>query len=266
MDKKTNKLGHQAPKGWRANKFNFIEINGDFAYCKSHNFLYNSQIEEEKLYNGLPCYYTDIRFKDTMHNYYRNCYLHWTREKTISLKACIRKTLNCKNIPVGTIVMFTKNWYYPGKRIDGSYAFKIKKENKIDVKFEINDPSYSNNFSTCEFGKQLTNELRKNGFIVAVNKNNNFILSMVSTAAVYAGQESDINSEEEGEIAIAYGYDKKIGYSSGNNNFMGYSNGCDYILWDYFGEFDKWSRCTEIAKTNSIEKIIEILKEPKINI
>ena len=62
---------------------------------------------------------------------------------------------------------------------------------------------------------------------------------------------------------MAYGYGKKIGFSSFNNDFMGYSNGCENILWDRFGEFDKWSRCYEIPKTTPIEEIIEILKSDK---
>jgi len=260
---KQNKLGHQAPKGYRVNRFNSIEIEGDFAYCKSHNFVYNSEIEEEKLYKGLPCYYTDIRFIDTIHNYYKNCMLYWTRWKDISLKSCIRRTLNCMNIPAGTIVDFNKSWYHPGKKIDLSYQFKIKKENKFNIKFEISDPNFSKNFNTCEFSKNLTDALRSNGFIVNVkSKNINFISSLLSTAAAYTGQDVSVN-EEEGEIAIAYGYGKKIGYSSKNNTFMGYYNGCDNILFDYFGEFNKWSQCNEINKTTPIEDIIKILKEPK---
>jgi hypothetical protein len=257
------RLGHQAPKGYRVNRFNSIEIEGDFAYCKSHNFIYNSKIEEEKLYNGLPCYYTDVRFKDSVHNYFKNTMLYWKRSKDISLKACVRRTLNCRNIPIGTIVNFNKSWYHPGKNIDLSYRFKIKKENRVYFDFEINDSSYFNNFTTCDFSKNLTDTLRANGFLVNVRNNSNFKLSMISTAIAYIGQKSDINDEEKGEIAIAYGYGKKIGYSSKNNNFMGYSNGCDNILFDYFGEFDKWSRCAEINKTNSIENIINILKESK---
>jgi hypothetical protein len=41
---------------------------------------------------------------------------------------------------------------------------------------------------------------------------------------------------------------------------MGYSNGRDNILFDKFGEFNKWSRCNEILKTTPIDEIIEILK------
>lgn len=263
MEKKFFKKGHQAPKNWRVNKFNMISIDGDLHYCISHNFLYNAEIEKEKLYNAQPCYYTDSRFIDSGHNSFKNTNLHWTRWKDISLNTCIRKTLKCKNIPIGTIINFSKSWFYPGKKIDNSYNFKIQKENKLDVKYEINLPGYFRNFTSCEFSKNLVDALRANGFIVDVHtKNPNFLSSMIGTAAAYTGQEHDVD-EEEGEIAIAYGYGKKIGISSGNSTLFGYSYACDSILWDHFGEFDKWSRCNEILKTTPIDQIVETLKNEK---
>jgi len=254
------KLGHQAPKGSRVNTFNSVEIDGDFAYCISHNFVYQPDVEKEKLYNALPCYYTDNRFVDTFHNFYKNTYIHWTRHKDISLKSCIRKTLNCRNIPVGTIVKFGKSWYYPKKRkVDVSYKFKIRKENKLDLNFEINDPLYFENFTTCEFSQNLTNALRENGFIVKILKENtNRISSMIQTAAAYTGKYVE-TEPEQGEAAIAFGKGKKIGFSSYNDTLFGYGNGMNNILWDKFGEFDKWSRCNEIPKTTSINEIMDIL-------
>ena len=256
------KLGHNAPKGYVNNNFNSIEIEGDLSYCKSHNFMYDSKVEEDKLYNGLPCYYTDNRFADGNFNFYRNAHLHWTRHKNISLKACIKKTMKCKNIPRGTIVQFNKSWYYSGKKINNSFYFKVKKENKLDIEFEINKKGYSRNFSTCEFSQKLTDALRANGFIVSVNQNTNFILGMINTATAFTGSSDFTDEKINGEIAVAYGYGKRIGFSSYDDDFMGYSNGCSNVLWDYFGEFDKWSRCNELAKTLSIEEMIEVLKEP----
>ena len=120
------KLGHQAPKGHIYNHFNYIEISGDLRYCKSHNFVYNQEIEEENLYNALPCHYTDIRFNDeNFYNFHGQCYLHRSRRKNISLKACIRKTLSCKNIPIGTIVDFNKSWYLRSKKVNLSYKFLV---------------------------------------------------------------------------------------------------------------------------------------------
>ncbi len=264
MRKEIIKLGHQEPKGWRVNRYNSIELNGDFAYCKSHNFVYNPEVEKFKLYMGQPCYFTDTRFIDTIHNYFHSCKLYWSRsKKPISLKSCIRRTLACRNIPVGTIVEFCQNWYYPGKKFRNFYAFKIKKENNFSPKFEINDPEFFNDFKTCEFSKKLTEALRANGFIVRVkNKNPDFLMGMVSTATLYSSGKYEEPKDDGGEIGVAYGHGKKIGFSSGKNSFMGYSKGCKNILWDMYGEFDKWSRCNEIPKTTSIDEIIEILKEP----
>lgn len=270
MLKKTTKLGHQAPKGWRLNRFfNFISIDGDYAYCASHNFLYNTKVEEEKLYNGLPCYYTDNRYYDTRHNYYKNAYLYWSRgtsHNSITLKSCIRRTLKCRNIPVGTLVHFDRDWYFTGKKIDPGFQMKVKKENKFDPKYEINDPEFTVNFNTCEFSKKLTDALRQNGFIVKVkNTNPDFLLGMVAIASMYTNGTYKEPEPDEGEMAIAYGHGMKIGYSSRKDTFMGYSNGCDNILYDYLGDFDKWSRCYEISKDTPIDEIIKILLEPMEN-
>jgi hypothetical protein len=253
--------GHEAPKGHRINKFNDITINGDFAYCESHKFLYNTEVEEEKLYNAQPCYYTDNRFYDGYHNSYKQTMLHWTRFHDISLKACIRKVMETRNIPKGTEIRFGKSWYVRRVKWSNGFGFKVKKENKFEPQYEINMKGYSKNFNTCERSKELTDTLRANGFIVYVNsKNPSFLSSLISTAAAHVGKQVDVDNDE-GETATAYGYGKKIGFSSKNNTLFGYSNGCDSILWDRFGEFCKWSRCNEISKTTSIEEIIEILKQ-----
>lgn len=260
MRNKSNKLGHQAPKGYVVNDFNSIEIEGDFAYCKSHNFVYKAKVENIKLHLGLPCYYTDIRFHDTAYNYYENCMLHWNRRKPISLKTCIRKTLNCKNIPVGTVVRFNKSWYYSGKKIDNGFNFKIKKENTLDIEYEINDPKFFKNFTSCERSQKLTDALRANGFIVMVNKNESFLSNMINTVTAYVRDGKFVNPEIPGETAIAYGFGKRIGFSSNDDDFMGYSDGCENILWDFNEDFNKWSQCRWIKKSTTIEEIIEELK------
>lgn len=258
------RAGHQAPKGRRVNTFNSIEISGDLAYCKSHNFVYNIEEEKQKLYNGQACYYTDIRFIDGDYNFYENCKLHWTRWKDISLEACIRKTLNCYNIPVGTIVSFNKSWYYTDVKIDNSYNFIVKKENKKQFNFEINKPAYFNQFINCEFSKELTTALRENGFIVRVEQNESFLTNMINSATLYTGRGNLVDASIEGDIAFAYGHGKKIGFSSFNNDFMGYTNGCNNILWDWHDEFNKWSQACQIDKKMSITEIIEILKQPVV--
>lgn len=225
--------------------------------------MYNKEEEEEKLYNAEPCYYTDGRFGDGRHNYYKNAIIYWTRWRDISLKACIRRTLQTKNIPVGTIVDFKKSWFYRGNRIDNGYRFKIKKENPLDVKFEINLAKYKRNFNSCEFSQKLTEALRENGFIVGVSKGNpNFISSMISTAAAAIGKYSEI-SEDEGQIATAYCHGRVIGFSSGENSYQGYGNGCENILYDFFGEFNKWSQCVELHKSTPIDEIIKELTDDK---
>lgn len=256
------KLGHQAPKNWRVNRFNSVEIEGDFAYCASHNFVYNVEEEQRKLYNGEPCYYTDARFVDGPYNFYNNTKLHWTRWKDISLKACMRKVRKCKGIPVGTLVGFNKSWYYTRKKIDNSFVYKVRKENPIDIKYEITLPEYTANFTSCEFSKKLTEALRANGFIVSVKVNTSFLGNMMNTAVAYVGGKELQDTTIKGEVAVAYGHGKKIGFSSYDDDYMGYSNGRKNVLFDNLGEFNKWSRCREIDKSTPINEIIDILKEP----
>ncbi len=253
------KLGHQAPHGYRVNKFNSIEIRGDFAYCESHNFVYNTEEEKMKLYNGLPCYYTDARFSDGKHNSFGQCKLRWTRHEDFSLNTCIRNVLRCKNIPHGTLISFQKSWYTPKKKINNSFNFIVKKENNVNIEYEINEPSYSEQFTNCDFSKKLTDALRSNGFIVSVRNNSSHINNMLNTAIAYTGGNDFIDSKLDGEVAIAYGHGKKIGFSSFNNPLMGYYDGRDNILWDNFGEFDKWSKCNQIDKTVTIEDILKTL-------
>ncbi len=259
--RKSIKLGHQAPKGYVNDVFNRVDINGDFAYCSSHNFVYNTDDEKRKLYNGQPCRHTDKRFYDGRFNSYKSDVLHWTRWREISLKSCIRRVNKCKNIPVGTIVDFSKSWYHPGTKVDNSYVFKVKKENKLDIQYEVNIPSFSANFTNCEFSKNLTNALRENGFLVKVMKNESFLGNMINDAKTFTGGELN-DTTIDGEVAIAYGYGKMIGFSSFDNDFMGYADGIENILFDFFGEFDKWSRCKWINKASSLDDIINDLKKP----
>jgi hypothetical protein len=257
------KLGHQAPKGWRRNECNSILIEGDLHYCWSHNFMYNEEEEERKLYNGEACYYTDNRFYTPFgFNFYRNAYLYTKRFTPISIKSAIRRTLSCKGIPVGTVVQFNKSYYHPGKRINNSFLFKIKKENPMDIKYEINKPSYSENFSTCKRSQELVNALRANGFIVSVRKDNeNYISSMISSAGKAIGKDIEVN-KEDGEVAIAYGHGKKIGFSSYDNTLFGYSSGIEEILFAEYGHFDKWSCTAGISKTTPVDEVIKILTAP----
>ena len=256
------KLGHQAPKGYRINNCNSIHIEGELHHCVSHNFMYNEEEQERKLYNAEPCYYTDNRFVDSWNNFYNSVYLFNNRNSPISIKSAIRRVNKCKGIPKGTIIDFSKSWYYRGKKIDNSFNFKVKKENPIDIKFEINEPSYKANFTNCEFSQKLTDALRESGFIVSVTKNTDFLTGMINTATAYTGSGELKDPTTDGEIALAYGHGKKIGFSSFKNDYMGYSYGIDSILWDAHGYFNKWSQCNEIPKTTSVDDIIKELLKP----
>lgn len=267
----SEKLGHQAPKRWRFNRyFNYIMIRGDLHYCASHDFVYNEVEEERKLYNAEPCYYTDGRYASGRHNYYKDCYLYFSRSKWgkkygLSLKTCVRIVKQCRNIPVGTIIDFTHDWYYTTKRggvIPMGYKFKVKKENLFDPKYEINLAKFNRNFDDCERSQKLTEALRANGFIVGVSKGNpDFIMGMIATAQEYTTGKRGEDHEDGGQIAVAYGHGRMIGFSSGENSFRGYGNGCENILYDFYGEFNKWSQAIEIHKTTPIDEIIKELTD-----
>jgi len=152
-------------------------------------------------------------------------------------------------------------YYHDDKpRINLRYYYKITREKPLDIQYEISKDAYKQNFTNCERSINLVNKLRENGFLVAVYPNTNFLMSMMKNACDKTGLDSStVNTKEDGEIAIAYGHGKKIGFSSFNNTLKGYFNGCDNILWDCFGNFDKWSNSNEISKECSFEEIIEEL-------
>jgi len=257
-------LGYQAPKNYRVNSgFGRIEIR-DMHYCASHNFWFNQEEQERLLYFGQPCIYTDKRYIEGRWNFYREGSMGWWRRKGISIKKAFRLLKKTRNIPVGTIVDISHNCYgtyKTGKHYSLGYKYKVIKENRFDPNYEINLPSYFDNFNTDQKAKELTELLRLNGFIVSVtSKNPNFISSLISTAASYKGHNVEID-EEEGETALAYGHGLKIGYSSNKNTLFGYSSGVDTVLYDRLGEFDKWSRCPGIKKDVPNEEIVRLLIE-----
>ena len=266
------KLGHQAPRGYVFNRyFNYVYIKGDLHYCASHDFVYDCVEEERKLYYGKPCYYTDARYLDGRGNFYKDCYLYQSRAKwgakyTLSLKACMRIVEQCRNIPVGTVVEFNRDWYYTKKNsnrpIPMSYYYKVRKENVFDPKYEINMKGYSRDFQNCTYSQELTEALRENGFIVRVSEGNpDFLMGMIATAQEYTGQERTADKEAGGQIATAYGKGIMLGFSSGDNTYRGYSYGVKSLLFDFFQEFNKWSQCHEIEKGTSPEEVIKLLNE-----
>lgn len=259
------KLGFQSPKNKRVKQFNYVHIKGDLHYCESHNFMYNSDEQEELLYNGKPCYYTDGRYYDGDYNYFHSTYLHFSRYRWgskfgISLKSAFRLVEQCGNIPVGTIIDFEQDWSING--VNPSYKYKVRKLNKFDPEYKVSSPSFSANFKRDEKSKNLVDALRENGFLVRVwDENPSFIGSMMKSATKLVGQPYDEDIDQGGEIAVAYGFGKKIGFSSHSDSFMGYTNGEENILYDYFGEFNKWSQCHEITKKTKLKEIIKRLRE-----
>lgn len=231
MDKLNLKLGHQAPKGWKVNKCNEIELPLNLVYNSKHNFVYDKKEENRRLYNAQPCVYTDVRF-DTE---FESNTLHHIKQGPISIKAAIRKTLKCKGIPKGTIVQFNKFYYFPGYDIDNSYLFKVRKENLSNIQYQVSDPSFFNNFTTCERSYELVNALRDKGFLVQVI------------------------TEKGVEIAFAYGHGKMVGFSAGTQLEHCYGLSTSSILWCNYGEFDKWSHCNSIPKSTSNKDILDVL-------
>jgi hypothetical protein len=180
----------------------------------------------------------------------------------------VRVVEQCRNIPVGTIVDFKHDWYYTskksGKVIPMDYRYKVKKENNFDPKYQINGKSYSRNFIDDKWAQELTEELRANGFIVSVSEGNpDFIFGMLNTASQYASGKPIEVQDDGGQIATAYGHGMKIGFSSGEYSYRGYSNGCKHVLFDYFQEFNKWSQCYEIEKSLTPKEIVTELLKPR---
>lgn len=251
-------MGHLSPKGSRQKWFNFVRVKG-LHYCKSHNFFFDPTVEERKLYDGKPCIYTDQRFVLGNNNSFGEGLMVYSRKYAFSLKSLIRKVRRAY-IPSGTEVEFGTSWYYTAKNVDTRYIFKVRNGRQMPAyDYEINKPKYTSLFSEDVWANELVSALRKNGFIIAVYPNYSHLASMVN-AVIRQGQPDIINGEIGGEYAIAHGFGKTIGFSSGSDTLRGYTDGQDNILWDWFGEFDKWSRCKRIPKTTPIDAILEILK------
>jgi len=261
--------GFQTTPKYRARKFNSIQIDGDFHFCKSHNFIYNEEEEEEKLYNGLPCYYTDTRFEDGL-NFFKNCYIYLARprkktpkgfgknrkkrdkrRKPISLKACIRKVRKVKGIPKGTVINFNVSWYYTGRKAKPGFTYIERRNDKYTPDYQVNNQEYTNNFQDDDRAKEIVDAMRANGFLVKVlPKNPNRLIG-----------------DEEGQACVAFGYGKQIGFASQNHPLFGYHDTIGVISYDYHGEFDKWSRCSyTIEKDHPTDVIIEELKSERVDL
>jgi len=232
--------------GIKHNRFNMISIKGDFVNAKKSYYIFDDDEQNNLLINAKPCIYTDSKYILEDYRTYNETYLYRkgrNYKSGISLKECI-KIVDKFNIPHNANVTFSTMWYIPNNSKSLEYIYFPKRKNRKKIIFNIDEPEYFNNFTEDEKMTQLVNELRNNNFIVKV----------------YNSNPDRLIGENEGQIAIAYGYNKRIGFSTFNNSFRGYGIGCDSILWDFDDCFDKWSRSNEISKTETIENIISVLK------
>jgi hypothetical protein len=266
------KRGYRCAKGWEPKDFGLIHIDGDLHLCSGPDgdFVFNTEHETKKLYMGKPCVYTDTRFDTEKNlNSYHSTYVYYSRRKfdslrrssewckpnrtprqwgklPISLKACIRKIRKVKGIPKGTVIEFANHWYYPGSKNVPAYVYIHNgKDSEYEPNYQINEATFNNNFTEDVWAIELTDKLRAAGFLVQVYNENPGLIYGVS----------------EGEMAVAYGFNKKIGFSTGNNDFRGYHIGCDHVLYDYYNCFDKWSKALIIKKTTPIDEIVRQLTE-----
>lgn len=241
---KNTKLGFKTKEKYSYKKwFNKIELPRGFRFLKEFNLVINLRKEQKKLYNAIPCVYTDKRFEESLDNSYGDFY--WDRQMFHNLSSCIRQINKAYDIPKGTIVEFDNDFTHANTN-DTYYKYKTKRYKPSPYIYNIDLDGYNKLFTNDEHSNQLIVRLRQEGFIVEVFDRQVW---------------TEYNVVYE-EYAIVYGYNKKIGFSCFNNNFNGYSNGYDNILFDEYDWFDKWSRCIEIPKSTPLEEIINILKTP----
>lgn len=240
-------------------KFNKIDVS-DAAYCDSHNFLFDSDAEERKLYNAQPCHYTDSRYYSSpFTNSYGGCTILWSRLVDKPLKYLLNVIKEVRNAS-GYDFVIESDYYVKGA---GHFKYIVKgSDNKFDPEYRIDESWKTGNFSCDPKAAALVDRLRAEGFIVEMKKNQGFLTTMLNTALAVTGKEPIENPPVE-ECCIAYGYGKKIGFSSNKASLFGYSYGEDNILYDYYGYFAKWSRCEQIPKDTDSEEIIKILKSER---
>lgn len=242
---KNLKLGFQSKRVYSYKKwFNEIRLPRKYRFLKEYNLVIDTILEEQKLYNAQACVYTDKRFEESLNKGYVSNF-YWSRYTYYHLDSCIRKVNRAYGIPKGTIVEFLNDWFWKNAD-DTSFKLKVKNYKPNPYTYNIDIDEYSKLFTDDHKSNELIVRLRQEGFIVRVYP------KWVSMDLKYVYE----------EYAVAYGYNKKIGFSCFNNSLNGYSDSHDNILFDEFGYFDKWSRCIEIPKRTPLEEIIQILKTP----
>lgn len=229
---------HTQPRGTRQNygwRHVFIEGDSPIGYCESFNAIFNHSDQTKLLYQGKPSIYTDNRF--------------WGFSQWINLgkttKAVIRNAGKLVNISNEEVTLIVNNRFRWENRLGKFQSPELKVTVPVTHELPLFEKHYGNlDFLTDPKIIELTHALKENGFFFRIYKNTGFL----------AG------GDMGGYSVFVYGENKRIGLSEFNHTFLGYDYGCDNILWDYYDEFDKWSRCYEIPKTNSVSEIIKELK------
>lgn len=202
-----------------------------------NGYIYNRHEQEKLLHYGKPCIYTDSRFNIDSFGI-----IH---AKT--LKAAIRKCRKLVNLTDKPVEFYLLNKYGPARRNGTSFDVTLKsKPSKKVIEFINDDKAPDLSLLTDTKVKEITQALLDNGFFVNIYKNTCFL----------------VGTEIGGCQITAYGHGRRVGISEFDNTFRGYGNGKSEILWDYYDQFDKWSRCNEISKNTDIKDIINELTEP----
>ncbi len=176
--------GYNAPKGWRPRGFGVIHIDGDLHHEPKHNFVFNAEVEEDKLYMGLPCIHTDKNFdEEAGSNFFKSTYLFQSSRRypkkhknnwlsvnrnpkkwgktPISLAACIRKIQNVKGIPKGTIIDINNHYYFRNSNSSPSYTYIHNGNNAGYIPdYQVNHEAYTCMFTDDEWGNELITKLR----------------------------------------------------------------------------------------------------------
>ena len=280
------KTGYQTTKKYRTKHFDKIESyigNGriscgikqshilEIDFNREEKFVFDTREEEEKLYQGKPCVYTDKRYSqhivcawcNYLTIYQSNYYDYYLKRKKeylsrkpsfpkntkgqLTIKSAIRKINKIKGLPKNLQIKISSDWSAK-KNTDFIYVVKKYKENNI--KYKIDLPEFLDNFTDDINAKNLVTFLRSNGFIVKVSETSDVIDYDTNTNTFTYG--------EKHQICRGYGHGITFMFSSFNNTYNGYSVGTEYILFDWFGCFNKPSDAEKIFKNTSHEDILKI--------
>lgn len=233
------KLRHISSKGTRKNYGwmpYVIQYGYSIGYSKSHKIIFNKTEQENLLAQGKACIYTDNRFYDF------SDYINLgVTTKTVKRNAS--KLVNMSGDDVNFDISNRYCW------VNHKTGTKQYPELQLKITLTQDLPEFEKHYGNIDLLTdpkiiELAHALKENGFFFRIHKNTGFL----------------IGEPIDDYIIMAYGENKMIGISEFNHSFRGYGYGCDNILWDFYADFDKWSRCFEIPKTNHTNKIIKILQ------